>query len=72
MPKIAEKPDLMNAIVVRVWTELGTGRFLEPEVPCFYVNLRKTGHGMDYSWLYNRLFGKIIDVVRRKSCFVNV
>jgi hypothetical protein len=49
MQRIAEKPDLMNAIVVRVWTELGTGRFLEPEVPYFYVNLRKTGHRMDYS-----------------------
>jgi hypothetical protein len=49
MQKISEKPDLMNAIVVRVSTELGTGRFLDPEVPYFYVNLRKTGHGMDYS-----------------------
>ncbi len=40
MIRIAEKPDLINAIAVKVWTQAGISSSLGPVNLVFYINPR--------------------------------
>jgi len=40
---ITEKPDLMNTIVAKVWTQAGISSSLEPANLVFCINLRENG-----------------------------
>jgi len=64
------KPDFMNAGSARSWSEVATVRFWDAKIQYFYVILRKTGHGMEFSSLCSSEFCKIIYVIGTKSCFV--
>ena len=41
MRRIAEKPDLMNTIAVKVWAQVGISSNLEPANLVFCINLQK-------------------------------
>ncbi len=41
MRRIAEKPDLMNAITVKVWIQVGISNNLEPANLVFSTNLQE-------------------------------
>jgi hypothetical protein len=43
MLTIAEKPDLMNTIAVKVWTEAGISSSLGPTNLVFHINLQESG-----------------------------
>ena len=41
MRRITEKPDLMNTIAVKVWTQVGISSTLEPANLVFRINLQE-------------------------------
>ena len=49
MREITEKPDLMNTITVKVWTEAEIERFVEIGKPSFRANYWKNGHRNEFS-----------------------
>ena len=49
MLTIAEKPDLMNTIAVKVWTETGISSSLGPTNLVFRINLREDHLGKEKS-----------------------
>ena len=72
MCEIAEKLMLMNMRAVKVWTEAGTGSSPRFKIPYFRTSFLENGRGKVFSRPCNRIFGKVIDVLRSKSCFVTV
>jgi hypothetical protein len=49
MRRIAEKPDLMNTIAVKVWTQVGISSNLEPANLVFCINLQENRLGKEKS-----------------------
>ena len=66
----AEKTDFKNAKAFKVWAKMGSMGVQMHKKAYIYGILRKTGHGMKLSRLCNRIFVKINDVSRRKSCLL--
>ena len=49
MRRIAEKPDLVNTIAVKVWTEAGISSSLGPANLVFRINLQENCLGKEKS-----------------------
>ena len=63
MRRIAEKPDLMNTIAVKVWTQVGISSNLEPANLVFCINLQETPQKNEIL-IVQVEFGKIICIER--------
>ena len=49
MRRIAEKPDLMNTIAVKVWTQAGISSSLGPANLVFCINMQDNSLGKEES-----------------------
>ena len=63
MRRIAEKPDLMNTIAVKVWTQAEISSSLEPANLIFCISARKLPRKIEIL-IVQVEFGKIISIER--------